>query len=175
MNVSSQVIGLFALFFMCLSYQKKTKKDFLFIQIIANAFYGLQYLLLNALSALASNIISIIRSLTFYKYEKNSKEVPLSLFLIFEIVIVVFGIITFKNYYSIIPIFIACIYTYATWQKNLKRTYFIGIIAAILWIYYNFVVGAYVSIIGSLFELFSSFIGLIRLKYINPKKERHMF
>jgi len=165
MNVLAQVIGIFALFFMCLSYQKNTKKDFLFIQIIANIFYGLQYLVLNALSALILNIVSIIRSIVFYKYEKDNKKVSLSLFLIFEMAIVVFGIITFKSYYSIIPIFIACIYTYATWQNNLKITYFIGIIASSLWIYYNFVVGAYVSIIGSLFELFSSFIGLIRLNY----------
>ena len=168
MNITAQIIGFFALIFMCLSYQQNNKKDFLFIQILANIFYGIQYFLLNALSALASNIISIIRTIIFYKHEKNNKNIALSLLLIFEIIIIVLGIITFENYYSIIPIFIACIYTYGTWQKKLKSTYFIGVIASILWIYYNFIVGAYVSIIGSFFELFSSVIGLIRLKH---KKE----
>jgi len=170
MNITAQLIGFFALFFMCLSYQKNNKKDFLFIQILANVFYGIQYFLLNAIPALASNIISILRTAIFYKYEKVNKKITFPLLLTFEIIIAVLGIITFENYYSIIPIFIVCIYTYGMWQKNLKLTYFIGSIASILWIYYNFIVGAYVSIIGSFFELFSSVIGLIKL-YIKKKTE----
>ena len=138
----------------------------MFIQILANIFYGIQYLLLNAYSALASNIVSIVKTGVFYKYEKNNKEISLYTLLIFEIMIIVLGIITFKNIYSIIPIFIASIYTYGTWQKNLKITYSIGIIASILWVFYNFIVGAYVAIIGSFFELFSSIIGIIRLNIL---------
>ena len=170
MNIYAQVIGFIALFFMCLSYQKNKKKDFLFIQVLANFFYGLQYFLLNAISALVSNIISTIKTLVFFKFEKNNKKISLPILLIFEILIIILGIITFKDIFSIIPIFIACIYTYGTWQKNLKLTYSIGIIAATLWIFYNFIVGAYVSVVGSFIELFSSIIGAIKLFKTNSSK-----
>ena len=170
MNIYAQVIGFIALSFMCLSYQKNNKKDFLFIQILANIFYGLQYFLLNAISALASNIVSIIKTIVFFKFEKNNKTIPVTVLLIFEILILISGIVTYKDIFSIIPIFIACIYTYGTWQKNLKLTYSIGIISAILWIFYNFIVGAYVALIGSFIELFSSIIGIIKLFKTNLSK-----
>ena len=163
MNITAQIVGFIALSFMCLSYQKNNKKDFLFIQIIANIFYGLQYFLLNAFSALASNIVSILKTGIFYKYEKNNKKISITFLLIFEILFIIFGFLTYNNLYSIIPIFVACIYTYGTWQKNLKIIYSIGILVALLWILYNYIVGAYVAIIGSFIELFSSIIGLTKI------------
>ena len=169
MNISAQIIGFIALTFMCLSYQKNNKKDFLFIQILANIFYGIQYFLLKAFSALVSSIVSILKTYVFYKYEKDTKKISLFMLLLFEILIIFLGIIAYQSFYSIIPIFIACIYTYGTWQKNLKITYSIGIIASILWIFYNFIVGAYVAIFGSFIELSSSIIGIIRLN--TSKKE----
>lgn len=163
MNYLAQILGLTALIFMCLSYQKNNKKEFLSVQIIANIFYGLQYLLLSAFSALAMNIVSIARTSVFYNYEKSNKKITLPILAIFEVLIIILGFITFESYYSIIPIFIACIYAYGTWQKNLKLTYLIGIIASILWIFYNSIVGAYVSILGSFIELISSLFGFIKI------------
>jgi len=166
MNILAQVFGLCALILMFYSYQKNNKKGFLLVQTFANLFYGIQYFLLNAFSAMVSNIISIIRCIVFYKYENKNKKIPIYILLIFEISIIILGIFTFENIYSIIPVFIACVYTYGTWQKNLKVTYFIGVIVAALWIIYNFVVGAYVAIIGSVIEFIGSVIGLSKLKNI---------
>ena len=163
MNILAQVIGFIALIFIVLSYQAVDKKKFLLIQIFANIFFGLQYLVLSAFSAFASSMISLFRTIIFFKFEKDNKKANIFVLGFFEILIFVFGMITFDGVISLVPICIAAAYTYGTWQKNLKITYLIGVVASFLWIFYNFYVGAYVSIIGSLFELFSSFIGLIRL------------
>lgn len=80
-----------------------------------------------------------------------------------ELLLICIGIITYNAIYSLIPIIIACLFTYGAWQRNLKVTYFIGIIVAFLWVVYNFIVGAYVSLLGSLFELLASLIGYIRI------------
>ena len=164
MNVLAQVFAIIALIIMFYSYQKKTKKDFLFLQIFMNIFFGLQYFLLNAYSALVSNIVSIMRTGTFYKFEKDGKKIPIILLMLFIMLILGVGIITYNGISSIIPIVIAVFYTYGTWQKNLINTYRIGVFVAVLWIYYNFSVGAYVSVIGSVFELICSLFGLIKLK-----------
>ena len=91
--------------------------------------------------------------------------------MLFEIAIVILGIFTFENIYSVIPVFIACVYTYGSWQKKLKITYSIGVTVAILWIIFNFVVGAYVAIIGSVIELIGSIIGLMKIRNKNLRSD----
>ena len=171
MNILAQLFGLCALILMFYSYQKDNKKGFLLIQIFANLFYGIQYFLLNAISAMASNIISIIRCTVFYKYENKERKITVYVLLLFEIAIVILGIFTFENIYSVIPVFIACVYTYGSWQKKLKITYSIGVTVAILWIIFNFVVGAYVAIIGSVIELIGSIIGLMKIRNKNLRSD----
>jgi hypothetical protein len=161
LNIIAQVFGFIALAFMALSYQETNKKELLKKQIFANVFYALQYLSLNAVSAVSMNILSIIRAVVFGKNEsKNNKII---LLIIFEATIITIGFITYTDLTSLIPILIALLYTYGLWQSNLKIICIIGIISASLWIYYNLLVGAYVSIFGSFVELFSSILGLYKI------------
>lgn len=171
MNIVAQILGIIAITLMFLSYQKKTKKDFLFLQIFMNVFFGAQYTILKAFSAVASNIISILKSGIFYKYEKEDKQIPFLDLIIFEVIIIISGILTYDGIYSLIPTFIAFLYTYGTWQKKLSTTYKIGVIAAILWTCYNLIVGAYISIISSVIEFIGSVSGLIKLS--SDKKEKY--
>lgn len=176
MIILAQILGIIAITLMFLSYQKKSKKDFLFLQIFMNVFFAFQYTILNAFSAVAQNIISIAKSSIFYNYEKENKKIPIIYLIIFEVIIIISLVLTYNGLYSIIPAAIAIVYTYGTWQKKLKTTYKIGIIASILWIYYNLKVGAYVSIISSLVEFIASVSGLIKImKSQNPKYLKVMF
>lgn len=163
MNYLAQILGFIALIFIVLSYQNTKKEKFLLIQIFANIFFGIQYLTLHAFSAFCSSVISLIRTLIFFKYEKENRKTPVRILIIILIIISIFGMLTYEGIYSLIPIIIALFYSYGTWHDNLKLTYIIGIIASLLWIYYNFLVGAYVSIIGSIFELLASAMGFIKL------------
>ena len=79
-------------------------------------------------------------------------------------IVVIFGIITFDGIISLFPIIITLLFSYATWQNNLKVTYFISFIVMVLYIIFNFYVGAYVSIISNVLELISTIVGLIKLK-----------
>lgn len=164
MNYLAQLFGLISLILLSISYQQTKKKDFLCVQIFANIFYFVQYILLSAFSAAGSSIISIFRTVIFYNYEKNNKKIPFLAIVLFEIIILIVGILTYSGICSIIPIFIAMLYAYATYQNDLKTTYSIGIFASLLWIVYNFSVGAYVAIVGSLIEFCASHLGLARLK-----------
>lgn len=167
MNIVVQILGLLALMLVVLSYQKKTKEKFLKLQLFANITYGLQYFLLNAKSAFFTNIVNDIRTLIFYRIEKNNQKISLWLLIIFEIVIISIGFFTYEGYYSIIPIIIACLYAYGTWHYNLKVTYIIGIISSILWVYYNFQVGAYTGALSSIFEFMASVLGLYKIRNID--------
>ena len=164
MYLLAQFFGLIALFLLVYSYQSKKKKRFLFLQLFSNIFYGLQYFLLNAFSAFGTNIIGIFRTFIFYNYSSKDKKNPTYWFVIFIFIYVIIGIITYDSVLSLIPILVAFLYTYGTWQKDLKITYIIGIIVAILWIIFNTFIGAYVSTITSIIELIASIIGYKKIK-----------
>lgn len=164
MNYLAQLFGLASLALICISYQQKGKDKILFVQIFANLFYFIQYILLAAFSAASANIISITRTMLFYNFERKDRNIPLYYLIIFELIILFAGIFTYSNIYSIIPIIIAMAYTYGTWQKNLRVMYLIFILAGFFWILYNFVVGAYISILGSFIEIIASTAGFIKMK-----------
>lgn len=163
MDILAQILGFLGLLCLLLSYQQLNKRKYLYIQGIASIFYCSQYLMLKAYSAVGSNIIAIIRSFLVYYIEKKTKKTPIIALIIIEIMIIIIGLFTYENIYSLIPIIIASLFTLAVSLKRLEYTYFIGVIAAALWILYNLIVGAYVAAIGSVFELISAFIGMIKI------------
>ena len=163
MNIYAQIFGILAMVFLINSYFNTKKRKYLFTQILSNIFFGIQYFILNAPTAVINTIIAIIRLIVFYIYTKNTKAIPKKIFYIFEISIIVLIIITCRNFIALIPLLIAALYTYGTWQKDLKKTYFIASIAAIIWIFYNLTIGAYVATIGNVIELISSINGINRI------------
>lgn len=174
MNLLAQIFGFLALSCIVFSYQQIKRKKFIVIQGISNIFYTIQYILLNAYSAVGSCVISILRTIIVYYFERKNKKMPLLLIVFIEILIIIIGMYTYKNIYSLIPILIVFLYTYGVCQKQLTITYFIGIIAGLLWIVYNYIVGAYISIIGSVFEFISALLGLIKvIKYGNKQRRNN--
>lgn len=169
MNILAQIFGVFALLILVISYQQTVRKRFLFLQIFSNIFYALQYFVLNAYTAVITTFITIIELFIFHKNELDNKKTNIFILVIIELLLISLGIITYNGIYSLIPIIIACIFTYGNFQSNLKITYFIGIIVAVLWVLYNFVVGAYVSLLGNMFEFFASLIGFVRIFKVTNK------
>jgi hypothetical protein len=163
MFIAAQVLGFVAYYFLFLSYLKNEKKDFLKTQIFANLFFIGQYATLNAWSAFVSSSLSIARTICYYNYDKNNKKPNVKILILFEMLIITFGVITYNGLYSIIPIIICCIYAFSTWQENLKTTYILAIFASIMWICYNAYIGAYISVFGSIMELIASVIGLVKI------------
>lgn len=163
MFIVAQIFGFIAYVFIFLSYQREQKKDFLKTQIFSNLFFIAQYILLGAWSAFTSSSLSICRTLCYYECDKKEKKPSVWMLVVFVIATILFGMATYCELYSIIPIIICCLYAYSTWQGNLKVTYSIGIFAAALWICYNYYVGAYVAVAGSIMELVASIIGLTKL------------
>lgn len=65
MNWIAQLFGLLGLSFLMISIQYDNKKTVLFFQMFANVFYSIQYILLNSMSAVLMNLVSLIRSVVF--------------------------------------------------------------------------------------------------------------
>ncbi len=162
MNLLAQVILFIAFLFFISSIQMKEKRKLVFLQLIANLFYGIGYWILNVKTAVCMNFISVIRCIILY-FTKKKKPPIIYLFILISLIIII-GIITYQNLLSIIPICITILYTISTWQDDMKVIRYLFIIAAIFWIIYNLYVGAYAAIIGNIFEIISGIIAIIRFK-----------
>ena len=168
MVILAQVLALFAILFWVISILLKNKKNILLMQVIANGIYGIEYLLLGAFSAASMNFLSFLRLLVYYFYALLNIKMPKWILFVFITLVLLFGIITYDGLISLLPIIITVLYTYAFWQNNLNVARIIYIVAAIIWIYYNYEVGAYVGIIGNALEIITGLISLI--KYRGGKK-----
>lgn len=166
MNIIAQITGILAIIAFAISPQQKTKNKVLIFQLLSNILYALQYLILGAFSAVATSIIGAVNNLVFYGYAKKDKEIPIVLLYIYIIIILIAGILTYDNIFSIFPILLSILYTYGVWQSNLKIYRMIAVVGALAWIIYNWAVGAYANAIGNGFQCVSAIIAVIRLDII---------
>jgi len=164
MNILAQLFGFFAVISWVLSIQRKEKKKILITQMFATFLYTIQYLLLSVFSAASMNFTSCIRSYVFYKYEESGKEISKKVLFFFVFLVICLGIISWDNYLSLIPIIITLFYTISTWFKDAKWTRIFFLIAAFIWVYYNFKVGAYVAIVGNMLEIVSGVVAFVRFR-----------
>ncbi|MBQ9792042.1 MAG: YgjV family protein [Clostridia bacterium] len=166
----AQIFGFIGLILLVVSYQVKLRRKLITLQICANLFYGVQYLLLGATSGLMIMAVATLRCFVFNLYVIKEKDVPLFQLIIFLILPVTLAPLIVTDVVTALPILVACIFTYALWQKNMYVTYVCAIIVCVIWSIYMFVVGAYISIIANVIEIIGSIVGIIR-RYRNIKSE----
>ncbi len=164
LNIIIILFGLVAIFFWIISLQEKRQYKIIYLQMFANLFYAIEYLLLGVLSASAMNFVSTVRCYLFYTKKKERRKVPKVWLIGFISLLLILGIITYNGYLSLIPIIITMFYTIASYLKKSKWIRIVVLLAAFIWIYYNYIVGAYVTIIGNVLEIASSSISLIRYR-----------
>ncbi len=160
--ILAQCFGVLALVSWIFSVLQTKRFKILKFQNFANMFYATQYILLGAYPAACMNLISMLRGIMFNSFDKKKQEISFKILILFLLVIIAIGFATFQNIYSLIPIIITSLYSYSVWQKNLTVFRIIFVIAASGWFIYNFLVGAYVSLIGNGLELIFGISAIIK-------------
>lgn len=165
----AQFFGFLALVIYLISLFKENRTTILKYILICNILYSLQYLMLDAYAALFTCIIGGLRTLTFLKFEKENKEVPLWVLLLIIGITIYSGFLSYNGFISLIPILTGVMYSTAMWQKNLKVYRIACIINSGSWIIYNYKVGAYISILSSIIESIIAIIAFIKLDILKKK------
>ena len=82
------------------------------------------------------------------------------------------GIITWRGYFSLLPIIAPTIESFGLWNKKTKhmRSFFIA--GRPLLFTYNLIVGSYAGMVAEIFIFSSIFIGMIRFDYKKNKKNK---
>lgn len=169
--IIAQVFGFVAFILYTLSLQFKKKRNILNTQIIANTFYALEYLMLNAYAGLNNSLFGIMRSLLFSVADKKRLKLPLYVPILFTIIVLIFGYVSYTDLFSIIPVFISIAFFIALYTNNLKIYRLIAALASGLWIVYNYHVLAYIGVFDSVIELTSSLIAIYRFDIKRDRKK----
>lgn len=160
--ILAQICGIIALILTVIAVQFKTKEKIVMCSVFANIVVAIQYFLLNAITGAVVSIINTIRCIIFYYYKKKDMKPSIIILLIFEIIAVISGIMSWQNIWSIIPIIVTIIYTYGLWQDNVKVIRITTGIAGFGWAIYDIIVMAYVGAVQETSQLISAIISLFR-------------
>lgn len=158
------IFGFFALITWLGSIQVKKKSEILIFQLLANILYSIQYFLLGFFSTGTLNIVSSCRSLFFAINAKKNKENPLWLLILILSLIFIVAMIFCNSFISLIPVLATILYSISSWQNNTRYLRIVFIICAILYAFYNFIAGAYISLIGNWFEVISGTLAIYRFQ-----------
>lgn len=160
----AQACGVITIFLTVSSVQFSNKEKIIFVNMLANVMCAIQYFLLSAITGGVLSIINGIRCLTFYLIKKKNKKPSIYVLILFEIISIAGGVLTWQSYWSIIPIFVSMLFTFCMWQDNVQLIRIGSGVAGIGWTAYNIIVQAYVGAFQQFCQFVSAAISFVRGK-----------
>lgn len=168
--ILSQIFGGVALVLSIISYFFKFKKSFLFIQIIANVFYGFSFAVNFALVAGINTFIYIFKVIILYIYERKEKNPPIYLIFIFTALYILVGIIFFNSYLDILVMITPIMFTIAFYMKNMQTVRYFMLLPNAILVLYAIICQIYTTALLDLLDFTVIIISIIKF-HINKKQE----
>lgn len=168
-NVLIQGVGWLALICSAISFQQKKRVGILLWQSTATLISSLYLFLLGAYEGACLDLLSFAGKMVF---SKGSAVIGISLSvwrIIFLAAMLIAGILTWSDIFSLLAIFGSCLSLFALSMKSPTKIRFISLLVGPCWIVYNWVYHAYPSILMECIALTSIIIAII--KYDIKKKD----
>lgn len=145
-----------------LIYQQKSRKNMLLCKLSADIFWIIHYLLLGATAGIIPNFTGIFRELVFIN-RKTKKWAKTPLWCVFFILLnFTLGIISFKEWYDILPIIASSFVTVSLWIDNPNLTKLITLPVSSSFLIYNSFVSSYIGMINESISILSIIIYFIK-------------
>lgn len=161
MNIAAQFVGIAGIAFSLLSFQFSKRKHILLFQMLASLLFSTQLFMVGAVTGGCLDLISFVRTLIFANNTKKWVKSKLWLYGFIGVMIVT-GILTWKDAWSILPIIGSILSTVALWMVKEKHIRLISLTVGPCWMIYNLVTGAYSGALNELLAMISITIGLLR-------------
>ena len=149
MYIASQVCAFIAIALIVYSSAVKvSRKALLVYNILVNVYNAAHYLLLQAYSGAVCCVIFAIMLFVFYFKGKTKFLSSIMLPVVFGVAFVVFGLATYQNWISIIPIVGHLLLVIAFWMDEeivIKR---FCVVVALMWVVYNGLLWSVVNFCG---------------------------
>ena len=159
----SQILGAVGYSLLAYSYFKKSKKEILFIQILAYIGFTTHYFLLDAMAGTVCNILGFIALILIYLFSNDIKKKKVLVLILIPLLIAM-SYFSYENIFSLFPVF-ACLITFISFlskDENIIR--FIGIVSASCWLVYAIIYMSYSAIIFEIIIIISTIIAYTKNK-----------
>ena len=90
-----------------------------------------------------------------------------------NLAIVAFGMLTYKNIFSLLPILGVIFETLALWLKKESNIRVVSLLGAPFWLAYNMVSGAYGSAVGNVITLVSITLAIVRYDVLKREGKKN--
>ena len=171
MNVLATIFGLGAVALFVFSYQLKSRRSIILCNSASRVLYVSQYFLLGAFEGALLDIVAFFISLLCCGRENKfiKKHFVLTVILS-NAVIIGIGMLTYKDIFSLLPIFGVVFETLGLWLKKERHIRFVSLAGAPFWLVYNLLYKAYGSAIGNVITIVSILIAIAR--YDIPRRKK---
>ena len=171
-EIIAQIIGIFAAAMNILSYQMKSKRNLLIMQLMGSFMFSFNYIILGAYMGGLMNVLAVIRALLFINQKRmriNGKLlISLFVFAFVACYVMTFTLLgkepTPKNLIiEALPVIGMTFVTFSFNMKNATAVRIIGLSAnSPCWLVYNVCSGSIGAIICEVVSIISLVVGIIR-------------
>lgn len=172
MQTAAFVTGLCAVCFCLLCYQFKNRKAIIACNVVSRFLYVLQYVLLLAFEGAAMDLSAIPASmLAARKHTPFVAKYKVLFWAAGNAVVLVIGLIFWENIISLLPIVGVLFEINALWMTKEKHIRLVTLACIPFWMSYNFLCGAYGSVLGNVLMVGSLLTAMYRHDRPNGQKE----
>ena len=164
--IIANILGGFIFILNVLSNAKLTTKKVYIYNGLCNGLAIIQYVLLGAWTGAICCVIAVLRNIIFALFKK---DIPIIYLIVYIVLVIGFNIGFINSIIDIVPIINITIYAIALWTKKITNIKIVGIITCVTGIFYDFINGAYITVLN---EIVDGIAGIISLRIILKNKRR---
>ena len=167
----AHILGVLAVATFLLSFQFKTRRNIIIVNLTSRLLYILQYIFLGAFEGAVLDSMGLLLSLfAGYKEKEFVTKHFKSIMVAINLLLLAVGFAMYENIFSLFAIFGIVFEVMALWLTKEKNIRILSLLAAPFWLVYNLTNSAYSSVVGNVFVMVSIVIAMARLDF-NRKRE----
>lgn len=159
--ILSQIFGFTAMAIAISTYQFNKHKTMMILLTLCSTFWCLHFLCLKAYTAVAMNVINLLRN-TVYGFRDRKWAQSNAVPFVFLAISVVAVVLTWKNAWDLFPLVAAVFATFANWQTDTRKLRYLTYPVSAGWLVYNIVNGSMAGMCNEIFTIVSLTVGVVR-------------
>ncbi len=164
-----QVLGFAGMFIQIFSMQSKDYKKVIGMTITGELIFAVQLLLLGGITGAATNFAACVTNLIYYaRIRKDKSTLPFQI--IFSIVFVAIGILTWEGPISLLVIIAKLVSTVSYGIKDTKVIRRLKLVSMPLWLIYDCIHFSIGGVLNDLMIIISTVVAIFRLDVKREKK-----
>ena len=168
--ILAQVFGIIALILVAIGYFMKSKSAFLIYQVVADFFYALAYIVVDAWTAGIITMISLVRCIFLYFAEKKNLKHTTEFLFIFVFFYILISVIFWAGPLDLMPLATCIMFTFGYEIKNMQVMRYFLIIPNVILVIYNILTTTYASALLDFMDIAVIVASIIKFYKIYNKK-----